>query len=238
MDTQQHFENQEEIDKLRMRNVELKKELEREQVLHKMLYKEWKELSEQMSAKEQEVYENSKPKNLFYKYAFYVLVMALIPAFYFLYQRTGNGKILSSSPVVSDPIRTSDSTPTIVTASVKDSLPKRDSVPTMKDMQTSKQNVTQQPAPEQPAIQSEEKKPIGHDSTKPARLIVHKPVIETPLTDDVRDSISSLGFSAYFDHHRNPFRKSSERYKVWAEGWNDGKAEAKKVLEKNPSLKH
>lgn len=220
MDTQQHFENQEEIDKLRMRNVELKKELEREQVLHKMLYKEWKELSEQMSAKEQEVYENSKPKNLFYKYAFYVLVMALIPAFYFLYQRTGNGKILSSSPVVSDPIRTSDSTPT------------------MKDMQTSKQNVTQQPAPEQPAIQSEEKKPIGHDSTKPARLIVHKPVIETPLTDDVRDSISSLGFSAYFDHHRNPFRKSSERYKVWAEGWNDGKAEAKKVLEKNPSLKH
>jgi hypothetical protein len=220
VDTQQHFENQEEIDKLRMRNVELKKELEREQVLHKMLYKEWKELSEQMSAKEQEVYENSKPKNLFYKYAFYVLVMALIPAFYFLYQRTGNGKILSSSPVVSDPIRTSDSTPT------------------MKDMQTSKQNVTQQPAPEQPAIQSEEKKPIGHDSTKPARLIVHKPVIETPLTDDVRDSISSLGFSAYFDHHRNPFRKSSERYKVWAEGWNDGKAEAKKVLEKNPSLKH
>ncbi len=238
MDTEQHFENQQQINELRIKNMELKKELEREQSLHKMLYKDWKKLKEQMSAKEQEVYENSSPKNLFYKYAFYVLLIGLIPAFYFLYPRTDNKKIPSSSQAVSDSMRPDDSPRTRAAAPVTDSLPKRDSVPTVQKKQISKQDVTQQTAPAQPVIQPEEKKAMGHDSTKPAKLIIRKPVVEIPLTDDARDSISSLGFSAYFGHHRNPFRRSSERYKVWAEGWNEGKAEAKKVVEKYPSLKH
>jgi hypothetical protein len=41
---------QPEIEKLRLQNAELKKNLEREQTLHAMLYKEWKELSEQNAA--------------------------------------------------------------------------------------------------------------------------------------------------------------------------------------------
>ena len=94
--------------------------------------------------------------------------------------------------------------------------------------------MTQQPAPAQPVLPLEEKKAITHDSTKPGQLIIRKNVVERPLTDDARDSISSLGFSAYFDHRRNPFRKSSEKYKVWAKGWNEGKAEAQKLDEKDP----
>ena len=66
VDTNQNFENPEEFDSLREENSELKKELEREQLLHKMLYKEWKELNEQAPPKQYEV-QDEKPKNLFYK---------------------------------------------------------------------------------------------------------------------------------------------------------------------------
>jgi hypothetical protein len=225
-------QNQEDINKLLLQNGELKKELEREQLLHKMLYKEWEKLNGEMLARENEVYD-SKPKNLFYKYAFYVLLIAVIPAFYFLYPGTGNKKTPSSSQAVSVRTDTSDSI-TAAASRSKDSMPKSDSILTMKDKPTSKQ---QQPALEQPVIKSEEKKVIPHDSSKSAMVIVHKPVPEAPLTDDIRDSISSEGFIAYFNHSRNPFKKSSERYKVWVEGWNEGKAEAKKVIAKDSSQK-
>ena len=108
MDTEQHFENLQQANDLRLKNTELKKELEREQFLHKMLYKDWEKLTEQISAQKQEVYENSRPKNLFYKYAFYVLLIGLVPAFYFLYPQTDNKKS-SSSQAVSDTMRLKDS---------------------------------------------------------------------------------------------------------------------------------
>ncbi len=236
VDTEQHFENLQEVNELRLKNIELKKELEREQVLHKMLYKDWEKLTQQISAQKQEVYESSRPKNLFYKYAFYVLLMGLIPVFYFLYPRTDNKKSFSS-PVVSDTIRSEEIAQTRAAAQVTDSLRGKDSVSTVQKKQISNQEVTQQPAPPQPVLQPEEKKANTHDSTNPARLIIRKQVVEMPLTDDARDSISSLGFSAYFDHRRNPFRRSSEKYKAWAQGWNEGKAEAKKLVDKDPSLK-
>jgi hypothetical protein len=241
LDTQPHFENPEEIEKLRTKNIELKKELEREQIRHNMLFKEWKQLSEQMSAKEEEVYENSKPKNLFYKYAFYVLLIAGIPAVYFLYQRTADlAKIpsSSSSQVISDSVSTTDTISNLAVAPINDSLPKRNSTPTIGGKLINNRDTIQQVVASQPVTKPEEKKAILPDSAKQVRLIAHKPVVEKPLTDDGRDSISSEGFNAYFSHRRNPFRKASERYKAWAEGWNEGKVEAKKVVEKDPSLIH
>ena len=231
MDTQQQFENQDEFNKLVARNLELKKELERERALHAMLYKEWKELSEKMSAQEHEVYENSRPKNLFYKYAFFVLLIALLPSAYFLYSRGVNGKILTSPPVAADSSSGAD-TNTASTASVQ-----RDTTSINKEEQSNSPNVAQQKNSEQPKVINVEKRPPVHDSTVPVRQISHKRVVETPLTNEARDSISSDGFSAYFDHRRNPYRRNSERYKVWAEGWNEGKAEGEKVVEKNPAVK-
>ena len=235
VDTEQHFENLQEVNELRLKNIELKKELEREQVLHKMLFKDWEKLTRQISTQKQEVYESSRPKNLFYKYAFYVLLIGLVPAFYFLYPQTDNKKSFSL-PVVSDTMRPENIAQTRAAAPVTNSVSGRDSVSTVQKKQISNQEVTQQPAPPQPVLQPEEKKANTHDSTKPRRLIIRNQVVEMPLTDDARDSISSLGFSAYFDHHRNPFRRSSEKYKAWAQGRNEGKAEAKKLVEKNTCL--
>lgn len=236
VDTEQHSEDFQHVNELRLKNTGLQKELEREQLLHKMLYKDWEKLTEQMSAQKQEVYENSRPKNLFYKYGFYVLLIGLVPTFYFLYPRTDNIKS-SSSQVRSDTIRHKDLGQNKSVAAITDSLPRRDSVSTMQKKQIINQNVTQQPVSAKPLLQPEVKKTIMQDSTKPA-LPIRKPEVEIPLTDDAKDSISSLGFIAYFNHQRNPYRKSSEKFKVWAQGWNEGKAEEKKLDEKDPSSKH
>jgi hypothetical protein len=236
VDTEQHFENLQQVNELRLKNTELKKELEREQFLHSLLYKDWVKLTKQIADQKQEVYENSTPKNLFYKYAFYVLLICLVPGFYFLYPLTDNNKS-SSSQVVSDTARPADSAGTRAAAATN-SLSRRDSVSSVQKKQINKRDVTQQSSTGQPVLQPEEKKAITKESIKPAKSITRKHVFEIPLTDDERDSIWSLGFNAYFEHHRNPFRRSSEKYKAWAEGWNDGRAEGKKLYEKDPSLKH
>ena len=247
MDTQQRFIKHEDPDQLRTENLQLKKELETEKTLHAMLYKEWKQLSEQMDARNHEAYENARPKNLFYKYAFFVLLAAAIPAGYWAYSHIpGRAKIpssFSSLQVVSDSAsNTTDSTPAKVTAPVNELPSEQKSLPAKKEgpsnSEASKQPTAISQPISQPKSQPAEKKATPTDSAKQVKTIPHKALIEKPLTDDERDSISSDGFSAYFDHRRNPFRRSSQRYKVWAEGWNQGKAEAIKVLEKNPSLKH
>ena len=237
MDAEQHFENLQQVNELRLKNTELKKELEREQLLHTMLYKDWVKLTGQIADQKQEAYANSKPKNLFYKYAFYVILIGLVPGFYFLYPLTDNNKS-SSSQVVSDTVRHADSARTRAAAAATNSLSKRDSVSGVQKKQINKRDVTQQSSTGQPVLQPEEKKAITKDSIKPAGSITRKHLFESPLTADERDSISSLGFNAYFEHLRNPFRRSSEKYKAWAEGWNEGKAEGKKLDEKDPSLKH
>ncbi len=243
MDTQQHFIGQEDVDKLRTNNLQLKKELDREKTLHTMLYKEWKQLSEQMAARDQEVYENSRPKNLFYKYAFYVLLAAGIPAGYWAYSNTGNhAKIpssVSSSQLVSDSAgNVTDSKSANATVLINDSQSMQKSPPAIQQKLSNNETSKRQTAIAQPILKPLEKKVMLPDSAKKVKTITSRPLVEKPLTDDEKDSISSDGFNAYFEHRRNPFRKSSERYKVWAEGWNEGKAEAIKVLEKNPSLKH
>ena len=247
MDTQQRFINHEDLDQLRTKNLELKKELDTEKTLHAMLYKEWKQLSEQMDAGNHEAYENARPKNLFYKYAFFVLLAAAIPAGYWAYshipRRAKIPSSLSSLQAVSDSAsNATNSTPAKVTAPVNESPSEHKSSPAKKENSSNSEASKQQTAISQPISQtkseSPEKKEPPTDSAKQVKTIPHKALIEKPLTDDERDSISSDGFSAYFNHRRNPFRRSSQKYKVWAQGWNEGKAEAIKVLEKNPSLKH
>ena len=247
MDTQQRFINNKDLDQLRTENLQLKKELETEKTLHAMLYKEWKQLSEQKDARNHEAYENARPKNLFYKYAFFVLIAAAIPAGYWAYSRIPvRAKIpssLSSLQVVADSASNATNiAPAKVAAPVNESPSEQKSLPAKKENSSNSETSKQKTAISQPILQtkseSPEKKETSTDSAKQVKTIPHKALIEKPLTDDERDSISSDGFSAYFDHRRNPFRRSSQRYKVWAQGWNEGKSEAKKVLEKNPSLKH
>jgi hypothetical protein len=237
VDTEQHLDNLQQVNELRLKNDELKKELEREQILHKMLYKDWQKLTAEMSEQKEEIYENSRPKNLFYKYAFYVLLIVLVAVFYFLYPRRGYNKPASSN-VISDTVHPANSAQTKAAATTPNSLPKKDSISSVQKTQINNSPVKPQPLPVQSVTQPEEKKTITLDSAKTTPLINHKSVLEAPLTDDAKDSISALGFSAYFDHRRNPFRRSSEKYKVWAEGWNQGKAEGKKLEGKDPSLKH
>ena len=242
MDTQR-FINNEDLDQLLTKNSQLKKELEREKTLHAMLYKEWKQLSEQTDARDQQAYENARPKNLFYKYAFYVLLAAGIPAGYLAYShtpgRTKTPSSFSSLQVVSDTASVAaDNVPAHATIPVKDSQSSQKPSSQTLEKQSNSENLKQQAVVAQPVERPLEKKATLPDSATQVKVIAHKPFVEKPLTDDERDSISSDGFNAYFDHRHNPFRKSSQRYKVWAEGWNEGKAEAVKVLEKNPSLKH
>jgi hypothetical protein len=240
VDTKPNFEEPEDIDSLREENAELKNELEREQLLHKMLYKEWKELNEQVPPKQYEV-PDSKPQNLFYKYAFYVLLIALIPAVYFLYTGMDSEKKLSSSQAVTDSMVTSDSTPAIATGSVRGDIPKSDSQITSTDNQSINDDILHQPAikPEtnQSEIKPRENKAVSTDNGKQAIIPEHKTVKEGPLTDDQRDSIYWIGFNAYFDHHPNHFNKSSAKYKAWIGGWNDARAEGKKVLAKDSAQK-
>ena len=141
METQQHSQNQEKIDKLRLENVELKKKLEQEQLLHTMLYKEWKELNEHVLAKEHEVHEG-KPKNLFYKYAFYLLLISLIPAYYFINAGKENGKIPSSQTAA---------VPTLITP-IKDSTPITNSTQTTDKKLTVNRSTVQQPPSEHPVL--------------------------------------------------------------------------------------
>ena len=165
MDTEQHFENLQQVNELRLKNTELKKELEREQLLHTMLYKDWVKLTEQIADQKQEAYENSTTKNLFYKYAFYVILIGLVPGFYFLYPLTDNNKS-SSSQVVSDTVRPADSART--RAAATNSLSKRDSVSGVQKKQVNKRDVTRQSSTGQPVLQPEENKAITKDSIKSA----------------------------------------------------------------------
>ena len=235
VESEQHLENLQQVNELRLKNTELKKELEREQMLHKLLYKDWVKLTEQIAAEKKEVDENSGPKNLFYKYAFYVLLITLVPGFYFLYHLKDNNRS-SSSQVVAATARPADSARTSAAAAVTNSLSRRDSVSAVQKKPVARLDVSQQSSTVQPVLQPENK-PITKDSIKPAVAITRKQVFEAPLTADERDSISSIGFNAYFDHTRNPFRRSSEKYKAWEEGWNESRAEAQKLEEKDPSLK-
>ena len=246
VDIKDDLNNQEEIDKLQLETKELKKELERERLLHNMLYKEWKELHEQVSARENVEVESRKAGNIFYKYAFFVLLILMLPIGYFLYPPAGFEKIHLAKRAVPDSLLHKDSVSTLVYSASTDSVAKIDTNSPIDE----RKKYTETPARKisistpvikltEPVVKPAEKKMTQVDTTKkPSRVIIRKPLIQVPITEDIRDSIASEGFSGYLYHLRNPYPKSSERYKIWVKGWNSGKEEARKVVAKDPSLKN
>ena len=227
METQhQYSQNQEAVEKLRIENVELKKNLEREQHLHTMLYKEWKELNAQVLSKEHEVLE-SKPKNLFYKYAFYVLLIAAFPAYYFITTKKNPSSQTTSVPTRPANIR--DSTP--VTNSALTAT--NSALTTNKKPETIDANTVHQPALKQPVVKTEEKRQTEPRTIEPKIVPPSKAVPEGPLTDSIRDLIYWQGWNAYYDRSPNHFKKTSQKYQVWLQGFNEGKNDAKKLLAKD-----
>ena len=188
-----------------------------------MLYKEWKELNERASVNE---YPESKPGNPFYKYAFYILLISIFPAYYLLNASKGN-EIKSSSQAASVPVINRDST------SIKDSLSQADSTVTASEIQATKQDTVKQEIPAPPVVTLPEKKIIAPDSSATKEATIHKPIAEPPLTDSDRDAIYWDGWNAYYSGAKNHFRKSSNKYKVWLEGYNDGRNDAKKTPAKD-----
>lgn len=233
MDIQQSIEKQEEMVKLRLTNEALKKELEKEQLLHKMLFNEWKKLSAETETKEHKVHQK-EPANPFYKYAFYTLLIALILAYYFLYYSRGNEKL--SSPVQpAASIVTSDSIKTTASALPQASVSNSETLTTVNEKPANNRDTVRQIPLERPVI-SQENKAIIPDTSRRATAIVNiKPIAETRLTNDIKDSIYWVGWNAYFTKARSSFRKSSPRYRAWYEGWKDGKAQAKKLLDSSRS---
>lgn len=238
MDIKEDLNGQDEINKLRLETKDLKKDLERERLLHNMLYKEWKELQEQASSRENSVVENAKPRNSLYKYAFYILLIITVPIVYFLYPPAGFEKTHLATRSIPDSALPRDSSSTMVTSTSKDTVAKIDAPSPGETKKNNEIPVQKTNVPATVIKPAEKKLTPGDSSKKPAKSIVFKPLIEGPITDDIRDSIASEGFSAYFYHNRNPYRRSSERYKIWIKGWNSGKEEGKKVVAKDPSLKN
>jgi len=205
MDTQQKYsDNQQEIEKLRLENVQLKKNLEKEELLHKSLYNQWKQLNARMAAKEHEMKQQLHSGNLFYKYAFYVILILLIPMYYFLNNSNGGKKITPPSQTGSSqtPIK--------------------------------KQAPTNNPYTVQlPNVKLKEKEIIKPDTFQPKMVTINKPVIDKPLTDSVRDLIYWEGWNAYYGKSRNPYKKFSQKFEAWLIGWKDGENDAKKLLAKD-----
>lgn len=228
MENQQPSHNQDEFEKLRSKNEELKKNLEREQVLHAMLYKEWKELDEKREAKEFEL-ADSRPKNLFYKYAFYVILILLIPGFFFW--NAQKNKDSTSAASTAPTLLQTDST------TIKDSVQLGNSTPIIKDSLTKTNKAVTTNAPEvkpQPAIQSSvekaHKKEVIQQEVDTVKETAQS---QAPLSDSVRENIYWIGWNAYYNKSPNHFKKSSQKYKAWIAGYNDGRNDAKKLLSKD-----
>jgi len=220
MNTQQdRSSDYQENEKLYLENLQLKKELEKEEFLHKTLYKQWNELSTRMLAKEREL-KQVRSGNLFYKYAFYIILFLAAPAYYLLSSSKGDKKILPASQTVSSP-KTDQALTTDSSVTVSFPTPTINQAPATKpdSMQVS-------------VVKPTEKKIIQSDTVKPKLTTVNKPVIK-PLSDSEKNLIYSEGWDAYHEKSGNPYQKSTEKYKVWMQGWKDAEADDRKALTKN-----
>jgi len=204
MNTHQEYSvNKRDIDKLYSENEQLKKDLEKEAFLHKTLYRQWNELNLRMLAKEREL-KQFKSRNLFYKYAFYLILFSVGPVYYFLSTDKQEKRITSPSQIVSSP------------------------KPTTNQIVTKDRNAVQVTK-----VKPEEKQIVPQDTAKPKLANIDKPVIAKPLTDSVRNMIYSEGWDAYYERSRNPYQKSSQKYNLWIQGWKDAEKDDKKALTRN-----
>jgi len=199
----EHSVNTKDSEKLYSENIQLRKDLEKEEFLHKTLYKQWNELNVRMLAKEREL-KRFKSRNLFYKYAFYLILFSVGPVYYFLSTGKQDKRIISPSQTVS-------------------SVP-----PTSKQTVPKDRNTVQIPK-----VKLEEKQLIQADTAKPKQATINKPVFAKPLTDSVRNLIYSEGWDAYYEKSVSHYRRSSEKYQIWLQGWKDAEKDDKKALTRN-----
>ncbi|MEP6596248.1 MAG: hypothetical protein ABJA71_09890 [Ginsengibacter sp.] len=100
MNTQQEqTDTQQEIEKLRLEIVQLREDVEKEQVFHKTIYTQWYELNARMLAKEREL-KQFKKKNLLYTYTFYLILLSIAPAYYLLSRGKGAERSASDPQTV------------------------------------------------------------------------------------------------------------------------------------------
>jgi hypothetical protein len=214
--------NADENEKLRLDNEQLKKKLEVEEFHHKTLYKQWNELNTRMLSSERE-FDQFRRKNIFYKYAFYSILILLFPAYYLL---THNKE---------------DRIPNVTVQNSSSQTPKANETHVSKDTQI----VNQPPIVDEPAtlneqikanpdtaksivVKPEEKEIIKPDTVRKT-IAISKPVAEEPLSEAGRDSVYWQGWNGYYKKIRNPYQRSSEKFTVWLQGWKDGENDSKKV---------
>ncbi|MEO6330913.1 MAG: hypothetical protein ABIO55_18400 [Ginsengibacter sp.] len=221
---QNYYDNPQEAEGLQLENIQLKKRLEQEEFLHKSLYRQWNELNDRILAKERELSQFNS-RNLFYKYAFYVILFALIPAYYFLtYGKEGEKKNIPASDIASSPTPVVNQSPITLSDTVK-----------VTGIKPAEENAIQ------PDIVNQKLAPVNKPIVYqpfPGNEIDDKPVSnDKSLAGSVRDSVYSQGWDAYYKQTRNPYQRSSKKYEVWLEGWKDGENGAKKLTAKD-SLPH
>ena len=231
---------EDDIEALKLQNNKLKTDLEREQHLHSLLYKEWEQLKDQIKGGGNDARFGYRNTNSFYKYGFYSLLILLVPAFFIFYFRSDSNDTVADSQTITDSARPQMATPRTTAGTVNDSLPRSQPKAVETQSQPAPVVTPSQPEPkkqivvEQPPAPREEKAVTQKKEDKPPAATVSKPEPEQPLTDELREAISSDGFNAYFEgRRRNPYKKSSERYKIWQDGYNDGKLGAQQVEAKD-----
>jgi hypothetical protein len=219
---QQYINNQEENERLRLENAQLKKDLEKEEFLHKTLYKQWNELNARMSGKERE-FNRFKSGNLFYKYAFYSILFLAVPVYYFL----GNGK--SSKNI--EPVSQVTSPPAVVATNQTLSTNTNQTLNTNTD--TIHTTTVKTDDMKFDNVKPQEKKVIQPDTSQSKPAAVIKAPIEKPLSDSVRNLIYSEGWDAYYEKLTSRYSKSSQKYQIWLAGWKDAENDANKLLTKS-----
>ena len=202
MNPQQEYSLQQENEKLRLENVQLKNNLENEQFYHKSLYKQWYELHALILSKESDV-KRIVATNSLHKYGFYLLLFLVMPAFYFLNNSKGDERVANASQIAS-----------LIPGPNETLTPNKDTAQVLN-------------------IKLEEEAPTQPAAVKPIPAIINDTVINKPLIDSVRSSIYWEGWSAYYEKSRNPYRKYSQEYEAWLEGWKKGESDSKKTLAKN-----
>ena len=154
---------QQEHKKLLLENVDLKKNLENEQLLHKNLYKQWAELNGNTLVKEKEI-KNLKFKrgflSKFYKYSFYALLLTTIVFAWYLFGKGNKNAVLSSTQT-----NTADTT-----QKVSDQLQNRPSI-TVKNLPVEKEKATVSTS-SQPSTSEPLKTTIQKNAKYPARYKV------------------------------------------------------------------
>ena len=202
----EHSDYQQANEKLRFEIEQLKKNLEKEEFLHRTLYKQWNELNNRMLLKESE-FKRFKVKNLLYKYTFYLILISVASSYYFLSSGKTDEKEdkgISPSPTASSLMPTTHEVLATNPEKIKVAIEKR-----------------------------EEKEIIAPDTIKPKTVAIIKQVVYKPLNDSVRNFIYWEGWTAYYEKSKNPYQNSSQEYEVWLKGWKEGEDDAKKVLAKN-----